>query len=210
MQGLIGLVALAGGAALLAHILAGVSLVLGVAAAAFLLAGVALAIGRIASPELRRLAARTAAAAAAAGLIATLAYDAARTGLSLLDSSAYDPYEAVRTFGTLLAGPAAPAAAILAAGMAYHLVNGVSFGVAYGFLFGRSGEATVRWALLTGIGWGLFLEGFQLALYPGWLDIRAVREFAQISAASHLVYGATLGVTCRWLLRRIDPQGART
>lgn len=73
-----------------------------------------------------------------------------------------------------------------------HLLNGTSFGVAYLFLFARDGRTSVRRALLTGVGWGLFLETFQLTLYPGWLDIRLYQEFATISALSHIVYGATL------------------
>jgi hypothetical protein len=51
--------------------------------------------------------------------------------------------------------------------------------------------------------WGAVLEVFQLTLYPGWLDIRAYQEFAQISALSHLAYGATLGWSARTGIDRI-------
>ena len=51
--------------------------------------------------------------------------------------------------------------------------------------------------------WGLFLETFQLTLYPGWLDIRTYSEFATISALSHVVYGATLGLLARAILPRL-------
>ncbi|MGH2356861.1 MAG: hypothetical protein ACRDGJ_02475 [Candidatus Limnocylindria bacterium] len=208
MQGVLGLVALASGVALLAHIVAGISLLLGVSIAALVLIGAALWIRRSADDGDRRRIARTAGAAALAGLLATAAYDVTRTGLALIDQSAYNAFEAIRVFGMLLAGVNAPITVVYAVGMTYHVVNGVSFGVGYGFLFGRGGATDVRWALLTGVGWGLFLEAFQLTLYPGWLDIRAVAEFAQISAAAHVVYGATLGLACRWLLRRVDPEGA--
>jgi hypothetical protein len=60
----------------------------------------------------------------------------------------------------------------------------------YCVLFGRRGVPG-------GIAWGVFLEAFQLTLFPGWLDIRAYREFVQISALSHIVYGATLGFLCK-------------
>ena len=52
------------------------------------------------------------------------------------------------------------------------------------------------------MGLALFLEVFQLTLYPGWLDIGFYAEFVQISAISHLVFGATLGMVVRYGLRR--------
>ena len=117
--------------------------------------------------------------------------------------TAYDPFHVISIFGTLILGSDVDPALIMAAGTAFHLVNGTSFGVAYLFLFARDGRITLRRALLTGIGWGLFLETFQITLYPGWLDIRLYQEFAAISALSHVVYGATLGLLARWLLRRV-------
>ena len=56
-------------------------------------------------------------------------------------------------------------------------------------------------ALVSGLGWGLFLEAFQVALYPGWLNILAIREFVLSSLLGHLVYGTTLGAVGRTLLR---------
>jgi hypothetical protein len=55
-----------------------------------------------------------------------------------------------------------------------------------------------------GVAWGLFLELFQLTLYPGWLDIRLYREFAMISSLGHVVYGLVLGAGTRRLLARPD------
>jgi hypothetical protein len=83
---------------------------------------------------------------------------------------------------------------IITAGIAFHVLNGIAFGTSYCALFGTRG---VR----AGIAWGVFLEVFQLTLYPGWLDIRFYREFATISALSHVAYGAVLGFTCRAALR---------
>ena len=157
--------------------------------------GLAAVLRRV-SPGDRRRIGRTAAIGAAAGLLATIAYDASRTFLSYLDPSPYNPFEAVRVFGVLLAGERAPAALIYAAGLAFHFTNGTAFGVAFGLLLGARGA-------LAGVAWGLGLELFQLTLYPGWLDIRAYREFVQISAAGHLIYGAVLGTTTRrWLMSR--------
>jgi len=173
-----------------AHIVSGVSLRLGLA----LTAGVmVISVGSLwqrSSPMERTRLVRVVRVGLLSGIVATAVYDASKFALSLLDSSPYNPFEAIRVFGVLLAGNSAAPPLLYAAGTAFHLVNGISFGVVYCVLFGERGVPG-------GIAWGLFLEGFQLTLYPGWLDIRAYREFAQISALSHVAYGATLGLLCR-------------
>jgi hypothetical protein len=189
----LGVAALFSGAALLAHILLGVSLrvSLGVTASAMALC---LAVVWTRAPgEARRRSLHTAGVGLAGGLIALVAYDGSKMALSWLDPSPYNPFEAVHRFGILLAGPQASPAAIWSLGVLFHALNGACFGVAYAFLWGRRG-------VLAGVAWGLFLELFQLTLFPGWLDIRLYREFAQISALSHLIYGGTLGGWCRRLL----------
>lgn len=206
---MLGVAALFSGAALLGHILFGISLVLGlvvIGAAAGVLVVVAL---RATPPPQRRRLRSIVLAGVGAGVVATLCYDAAKTVLSQLDSSPFDPFEATRAFGILLLGEGAGPGAIQAAGIALHLVNGTAFGVAFTVLFGREGALSPPRAVLYGIGWGLFLELFQLTLYPGWLDIRTYREFATITALSHIVYGATLGVVGRGMLRRLLPASPR-
>jgi hypothetical protein len=149
-----------------------------------------------ASGEERTWVARTAGTGALAGVLATVAYDVTKFGLSHLEASTYDPFAVLRTFGVVIAGPATPVGAAYAIGAVYHTLNGVAFGVAFAFLLGRRG-------LLAGVVWGLFLEAFQLTLFPGWLNVQAFQEVAQISALSHLVYGAVLGHLChRWLDER--------
>ncbi|MDQ2854476.1 MAG: hypothetical protein M3R32_06415 [Chloroflexota bacterium] len=195
-----------GGVALLLNIVGGISLNIALLAMSALMLAILAGLLRIASPESRRWILLTIAAGIGSGFVATLAYDAAKTGLSQLDPSPYNPFHAVTAFGTLIVGTDADPALVLAAGTAFHLLNGTSFGVAYAFLFARDGRTALRWALLTGIGWGLFLETFQLTLYPGWLDIRLYREFATISALSHVVYGATLGLLARAILPHLIRQ----
>ena len=141
------------------------------------------------------------------GVIGTVAYDVSKAILSQLDPSPFDPFAAIRVFGRLLLGEGVSSEAIVAAGTAYHLLNGISFAVAYTFLFGERARRSLGWALLTGAGWGLFLEAFQLTLYPGWLDMTFYQEFATISAISHIVYGISLGLLCRRLLGPL-PGGA--
>lgn len=192
---LIGVLALFSGAALLTHIIWRVSLPLALATAVVVLICCVVILWRRASTAQRALLARLLKVGAASGMVATVSYDAAKYALSQLDPSPYNPFEAVRIFGTLLLGQSAGEVAIYGAGTAFHLLNGVSFGVAYCFLFRRQG-------IVAGVAWGLFLEMFQLTLYPGWLNIRLYSEFAQISALSHIVYGLVLGKACQVGLTR--------
>lgn len=191
---ILGVAALFSGAALVAHILAGVSLRLTLLFTALLLVLAVVLIARRSAPQQRARLRRVAATGLLAGVIATAAYDGSKFLLSRGSESPYNPFEAIRAFGLLLAGPSASAAAIYAAGTSFHLLNGISFGVAFCFLFRRR-------SLLQGIAWGLFLEFFQLTLFPGWLDIRSYREFVQISVMAHLVYGAVLSLVARAVLR---------
>ena len=190
------------GIALLIYILAGVSLMLALAlTTTAMVVGFTVAMVMSSVDERRRIV-RTIVIAAGAGFVATIAYDTSKAVLSQLDPSPYNPFEVVRIFGTLIVGQAAHPTLILVAGAAFHLLNGTAFGVAYAFLFARGGDTSWPRALATGVGWGLFLETFQLTLYPGWLDIRLYQEFATISALSHLAYGATLGMLVRGFLGR--------
>lgn len=189
------------GVALLVHILGGINLRLSLAAGFALVAiGLAHTVVRSAPAERRRIV-RGVGVGAVAGVLATMTYDLSKAGLSVLDPSPYDPFHAVRVFGRALAGPAAGEWSVVAAGAGFHLLNGTMFGIAYTFMFARDGAIGLKRAVGTGIGWGMFLELFQLTLYPGWLDIRTYAEFATISALGHLVYGATLGTLVRSLQR---------
>ncbi len=190
----IGLLALFSGAALLVHILTGVSLRLSLLVATIGVVAVLTATWRSISASQRLILKRLLSIGAVSGVVATAVYDAAKYVLSLIDGSGFNPFGAIRIFGTLLVGDAASAGSVLGAGVMFHLLNGVLFGVAYVLLFGGRGI----WA---GIAWGLFLEAFQLTLYPGWLDIEAYREFVTISAMGHVAYGATLGAVSLGMLQ---------
>jgi hypothetical protein len=194
---------MATGAALVVHILAKVDLRAGLGVALVLIVGAFWWADRRASPAVRKAFRQRAQAGALAGLVATLAYDLSRTLLSYFDPSPYNPFEALPRFGALLVGEGAPPAALFAVGGAIHAINGVAFGAAFALLARRA-------SVVAGVVWGLMLEAFQLALYPGWLDIRAYREFAQISALGHLVYGATLGSLVVRQQRRRSPTTAKS
>jgi hypothetical protein len=191
---ILGIGALFSGIALLAHIIAGVSLRLALAlTVGFLMLTVCLVWRRTSGEERSRMMRRTL-VGVVSGLLATASYDSSKFALSQWDPSPYNPFEAIHLFGVLLVGSSASNVVVNAAGTVFHVVNGISFGLAFCLLVARPG-------VLTGIAWGLFLAFMQVTLYPGWLDIGFYREFAQISGISHVVYGIVLGSSCRYGLR---------
>ena len=190
-----GAAALFSGMALVAHILSRVPLRLLLATTIGLAAIAVRVMWRRSVPNQRAVVIRCAGVGVLSGLLATGAYDLSKFALSRWGPFAYNPFEVIRVFGALLVGATAPLVVIYSIGAAFHILNGTCLGIAFCLLFGRRG-------IVAGIAWGIFLEVFQLTLYPGWLDIRAYGEFAQISALSHLVYGSILGWCCQRGMRR--------
>lgn len=129
----------------------------------------------------------------ASGVCATAVYDLTRLALVNAFALRVQPFEAIPLFGQLLLGTQEPSSAAELLGISYHILNGAGLGAAFVIVAGARGP-------LAGIVWAVVLELFMVALYPGWLDIRARNEFIGVSAA-HLAYGATLGAVARRLLR---------
>ena len=201
-----GLASLANGAALVIHIVGGFPLGILLAVVWFV---AAVAIGAIAiagGPTVRSGIVRIVVVGLVVGLAATLLYDVTKAFLSVLDPSPYDPFETTRVFGRILLGEDAPPTAIVIVGWAFHFMNGSTFAIAFAALFARGGQIGLLRGLATGIAWGIFLETFQLILYPGWLSIGFIDEFRRISFLSHIVFGAILGLFVpaglRWSQRR--------
>jgi hypothetical protein len=187
----------AGGAALVLHILADISLPLGLTGLAVLGGGVAVfVLSRMSVPQ-RRAIYQRARIGAAAGLIGTVAYDLARYGTVALFQLSFQPFHVMNVFGELFLGPGHSAAAAFAAGFAYHLSNGTFFGLAYTLVFRRP-----QW--WTGALWGIGLELCMATLYPRWLAIQQIGEFLEVSALGHVVYGATLGFVAAAGVRRSE------
>lgn len=186
---------LANGAALLVYILAGVSLRWTATALAVVALTVGVIVVRRMSPERRRRFARRVRAGAIAAFAATLAYDAARYGLVEVAGLTIKPFETWRLFGLALTDVGQSPVLAFAIGTAFHLSNGIGFGIAYTVAFGTRGP-------LAGIVFALVLETFMVSVYPGWLGLRALDEFLQVTIFGHVVYGATLGWLARSLLRR--------
>jgi hypothetical protein len=132
------------------------------------------------------------------GVVATGAYDLTRYGIVALFSLSFQPFHVLRLFGELFLGPAASPGAAFGVGLAYHLSNGVTFGITYALLFRRPRP-------ITGMVWGAALELCMALLYPSWLRIAALGEFLQVSAVGHLVYGAVLGLVVQRMLGATIP-----
>lgn len=183
------------GAALLVYVVSGVSL-LAAASLALAVGGVVAGVlwRRAAGPERAELG-RFLRVGCVSGVLATAAYDVSRFILIEMTGIEFWPFDIFQVFGQALVGADQTGLAIEALGFAYHLANGVGFALAYTLLLGQRGV----WA---GIGWALVLEAMMVTIYPGWLGMRALDEFLQVSIVGHLVYGSVLGVTAQRLLAR--------
>jgi hypothetical protein len=185
---------LASGAALVVYIVSGISLRWTFAGLGLTAVAVVVFALRRMPPHRRSFVRRRIGVGAVAGLAATLAYDAVRFALVEFAGLRVRPAEAWRLFGLALTDVDLPPAAVFAAGTAFHLCNGVAFGIAFTLAFGQRGP-------VAGVVWALVLEAFMVSLYPGWLELKALDEFISVSVAGHLAYGIVLGYLARSLLR---------
>jgi len=184
---------LATGAALVVHILTGVSLGLALLATIVLVLAMGVLAWSRLTPAIRQQVRRRAIAGAISGVLATIVYDLSR--LLLIDVFHYTfwPFDIFSIFGQAIAGTNLAPILITAIGVIYHYTNGILFSIAYVVLLARR-----PW--WTGILWALGLEAFMLALYPGWLHIQAYNEFVSLSMLGHIAYGIVLGITSKKIL----------
>lgn len=123
-----------------------------------------------------------------AGALATLAYDIVRIPVA---HSGVPVFKAISYFGTLLLGVQSPTPVSEMLGWAYHLSNGVSFGLMYVALF-----RTPR--IYTAVIWGLTLEVVMLLTpYAEIFGYRRDAKFFAITFGAHAVYGAVLYLALR-------------
>jgi hypothetical protein len=123
-----------------------------------------------------------------AGALATLAYDIIRIPVA---HSGIPVFKAISYFGTLLLGVQSPTPVSEILGWAYHLSNGVSFGLMYVALF-----RTPR--IYTAVIWGLTLEAVMLLTpYAEVFGYRRDAKFFAITFGAHAVYGAVLYLALR-------------
>lgn len=120
------------------------------------------------------------------GVVATLTYDLVRWAIEAANLTSTNSFLAIRAFGIGLTDRPYDDAISIVGGWTFHFVNGIGFALAYAFL-----AAGRRWYLA--IGYALVLEGFMIALYPGWLGFSLSGEFLSVSILGHVAYGAVLG-----------------
>lgn len=188
-----GAVFLASGASLVVYILTGapMALVLGLLV---VLGAVVVALTVWGDPERRRRWLVRVRIGIPVGIVATICYDLSRWVLVEVAGFSASPFVAFPLFGQALVGDGG-SGPLTALGVGFHLLNGVAFGVAYTVWFGHR-------PFWVGILFALGLEAFMLAIYPGWLDLRTLEEFTQMSMLGHVAYGTALGLLARGLLRR--------
>jgi hypothetical protein len=190
---LLAVLPLASGAALIVHVLAGISLGLALLASGLIVVVAATVLWMRLPATARVEVAQRARAGVVAGLLATAAYDVARWILVTVMHYTFLPFDIFPIFGQAIGGTGLSFGAATALGIVYHYTNGVMFALSYALLFGPRGW----WA---GILWALGLEALMLSIYPGWLHPKAFGEFVSVSMLGHVVYGSVLGITARRLL----------
>lgn len=126
-----------------------------------------------------------------AGLLATLLYDLARVPAVL---AGLPVFKAISYFGTVMLNQSSPSVTSEFAGWAYHLSNGIGFGLVYVLLVGRP----LWW---TAVLWGLALECLMLLTpYAEVFGYRVSAQFLAITVSAHIVYGLGLwGALKFWL-----------
>lgn len=187
--------ACATGGALIVHITARVSLAFAAGALLVLSVTVFTLVLRRLDPVRRREVVRRLQVGAAAGLVATIAYDLARFGVVALFDLSFQPFHVFELFGQGLLGSDVTGSPAFVTGALFHFVNGTGFGIAFALLVRKP-------TIVKGIVWAMFLEAAMVAFYPSWLQLQALGEFLEISVLAHAVYGTTLGALCR---RRLAP-----
>lgn len=123
-----------------------------------------------------------------AGGLATLAYDLCRIPVA---QAGIPVFKAISYFGTVLVGAESPTPASEALGWAYHLSNGVSFGLMYAALVRKPHP-------FSAVIWGLTLEAVMLVTpYAEVFGYRRDATFLAITIGAHAVYGLVLWLALR-------------
>ncbi|HCT79337.1 MAG TPA: hypothetical protein DGT23_22805 [Micromonosporaceae bacterium] len=132
-----------------------------------------------------------------AGLLGLVAYNAARWVVGTLLAVKMSPFYSIYIFGSLITGAGEDSVAAAAFGWAYHISNGITFGIIYALLAGPA-----RWWY--GLGWGLVLELTMLLIYPSSSILRppSLAPFVTTSLISHALFGAVIGIYVQWRLTR--------
>lgn len=126
-----------------------------------------------------------------AGGLATLAYDVVRIPIA---QAGIPVFKAISYFGTALLGVESPTPLSETLGWAYHLSNGISFGLMYAALVRKPHP-------FSAVIWGLTLEAVMLITpYAEVFGYRRDYTFLAITIGAHAVYGLVLWLALRmWI-----------
>jgi hypothetical protein len=133
-----------------------------------------------------------------AGMAGLLAYDGTRWLVQVALPMEFDAFYSMAAFGNLMTGYPHDASVAIASGWAYHVSNGLTFGIAYALLAGPA-----RW--YWGLAWGLVLELGMVTVYPSLFRLSSLQGFLVVSVVGHAAYGGTLGAFCERYARRSAP-----
>jgi hypothetical protein len=121
------------------------------------------------------------------GIAALAAYDVTRIALYATGLVNFFPFGTFVLFGKAIIGSSSTYAATLAVGIIYHIMNGLTFSIAYTI-------SCKNKHFVWGIIWAMFLEGCMLIAYTHWLNIVNVKDFVIISVVGHYAYGSAIGI----------------
>lgn len=128
------------------------------------------------------------------GILGLIGYDVVRWLIQVTIPVHFDAFAAFPTFGNLMTGEPRDSAIALTAGWAYHITNGLTFGIIYAVI---AGPARWWWGLL----WGAGLEAAMMVVYPSLMNPTSMSDFVMISVIGHGVFGAIVGLVCaRWAM----------
>ena len=191
---------LSSGAALIVYVLSGISLGLTLVLLTIGAVVMQLRVHRMLPAARRAELGRRIRVGAMAGCVGIVAYDLSRWLLVHFGHFQFKPFDVFYTFGQAMFGQAilGPGHALWAAltvGIAFHLINGLGFAMAYTVWAGRRGP-------LAGMVFALLLQAVMVAVYPSWLRIQMMGEFLEVSMLGHMAYGAAVGAASQYLLAR--------
>lgn len=145
----------------------------------------------------------------AAGLLAAMAYDLFRLPFVLAATDQMGPawlrmplFKVFPRFGAMILGEPFDAGTTDSQftlfahliGWAYHLSNGITFGIMYIALVGEVTRRTWAWAVL-------FATGLELALlltpYTSYFGLPLTVRFVLVTFAAHAIFGAALGLIAK-------------
>ena len=125
-----------------------------------------------------------------AGCVGLVAYDVTRFVVQNVLPVGFNAFVSLPAYGSLMTGKPLDSGTALAAGWAYHISNGLTFGVIYSILAGPA-----RW--WWGLAWGGLLELGMVIVFPSILRPSSIGGFLLVNVLGHGAFGAAVGLWCQ-------------